>query len=230
MDLSNPIATICPDSHGRVLGALAHADEPLTRRQIALRCGLSHHGVERALDDLVAAGVVWQARLRPCYWHFLYREHLAAEAVLALADLTAALGRRIAAHAADWQPSAATLALRTPCPARTGPGGRALVDLLIVRPAAAEPADWDANLEALVEAVGHWSGNDTHLTVLDHPATPPAEPGELTAEPWWLLAGEPLPGLPFHAGDGETAGGGPPAPRGGLPAQPLGSAFGKPGR
>jgi hypothetical protein len=35
MDLTNPSATICPDSHGRVLGALAHADEPLTRRQVA---------------------------------------------------------------------------------------------------------------------------------------------------------------------------------------------------
>jgi hypothetical protein len=120
MDLTNPIATISPDSHGHVLGALAHADEPLTRRQIALRCGLSHHGVERALDDLVAAGVGWQARLRRCYWSFLYREHLAAEAVLA--DLPAALGRRVVVHASDWQPPTATLASAHPVSGPHRPG------------------------------------------------------------------------------------------------------------
>lgn len=86
MDLDDTLRTLCPDAHGRVLGVLAHADEPLTASQVAHRAGLSPRGVVRALNDLVAGGLVWRAKVTPYWhWHVLYREHLAADLVLALA-------------------------------------------------------------------------------------------------------------------------------------------------
>jgi hypothetical protein len=97
---SGGLGTSRPGSHGRLLGVLARTDEPLTPRQVALRARMSPRGAVGALEDLVAAGVVWRAKLRSdCYWHVLYREHVAARAIFALARLPLTLGRRIAA---DW--------------------------------------------------------------------------------------------------------------------------------
>lgn len=228
MDLRNGLATICPGSHGPVLGAPATVEGPLTRRQIALRAGMTSSGVNRALDDLVDAGVVWRAEVNATYhWHFLYREHIAADFIVALAQLPLRLGRRVAAHAAHWDPAPQTLALRLPCPTTTDASGHALLDLLVVRPATAgTPPDWDDHVDRLVQALRHWSGNDTHLTVLDADA---AGDEELAAGSWWLLAGQAAAGL--ELADLTTDEDGQPGwPAGGLPREPLGAELGKPER
>jgi hypothetical protein len=170
MDFRHGLQDVCVNTHGRVLQVLAHADEPLTRRPIAHRVGLSSHGVQRALEGLAGAGIVWRAKVTPYWhWHVLYREHVAVEAILALANLHVTLGERVAAHAADWQPPPATLALRLPCPAGADAESRELTDLLVVRPPLADThrPGWAAQVDTLVEALRHWSGNHTHSTVLD---------------------------------------------------------------
>jgi serine/threonine-protein kinase len=53
MGLTGPIATVCPDGHGRVLGALTHAEQPRRRRRIARRCGLKPPRRRRA--EVIAA-------------------------------------------------------------------------------------------------------------------------------------------------------------------------------
>lgn len=44
MDLDDPLRSICPDPHGRVLEALARAHQPVTRNQIAERVELGSRG------------------------------------------------------------------------------------------------------------------------------------------------------------------------------------------
>lgn len=69
MDVAHPLLSLCPGSHGRVLDVLATADEPLTRRQIAHRRGVSPRAVAHAIEHLATAGVVWRAKVTP-YWHW----------------------------------------------------------------------------------------------------------------------------------------------------------------
>lgn len=117
MDVENGIATICPDNHGRGGAVLARAEGSLARCEAALWTGMSHGGVGRALNNVVAAGLVWRARL-PAYvhYHVLHREHLTADLVLALAWLNRLLARRVADRAAARQPPAETVAPRLPFP------------------------------------------------------------------------------------------------------------------
>jgi hypothetical protein len=140
MGLTGPIATVCPDGHGRVLGALAHADEPLTRRQVARAAA--------------SAATAWSARSTtssPPAWG----GRLACAAASGpFCTASTSPSKRSWPRPISPPPSGAASSYtlptgsrrrprwrrRTPCPARTGPGGRALVDLLVVRPVAAEPA------------------------------------------------------------------------------------------
>lgn len=141
---------------------------------------------------------MWRAKVTPYWhWHVLYREHLAADLVLALAHLEGLLARRLADHVAAWQPPPATLALRQPCPHRTDPDGRAMIDLLLVRPDPADDPDgaFDAQAAALVEALPHWTGNHVHDHVLAK--SDAGEDDELADGSWWLLAGRRVPGLAF---------------------------------
>jgi uncharacterized protein YbjT (DUF2867 family) len=99
--------------------------------------------------------------------------------------------------------------------------------LPVVRPAeAGEPAVWGQQPTTLVEAVWHWSGNRTHLTVCDHAdAAAGQDSEELTQGRWWHLAGRPVAGLEFDepADESEAA----PGWAGGLPHEPLRARLGK---
>lgn len=209
MDLEHPLRSLCPDRHGPVLDVLARADEPLTRRQIAQRVGMTDQGPERALDDLAAAGLVWHAKLRSGpILHVLYREHLAAELLIALAHLDELLARRVGEHATAWQPPPEAVALRRacpdppdgldpapPCPAAaerlsTPP---AAIDLLVCRPLTDDPTGRDHQPETLAEQIRHWTGNRVHLQVRRR--CEPASSHD-TAADWWLLTGTAPPGLP----------------------------------
>lgn len=85
-----------------------------------------------ALDLLAAGEVVGRVKASNVSLHGLYTDHVAANAVLALAALSAKLVERVAARVAAWEPPPATVALRLPCPSRSDAQRRELIDLLVV--------------------------------------------------------------------------------------------------
>lgn len=166
MHLRAPLRSLCSDNHGRVLTILADADEPLAGNAIATRAGMSRNAVLRVLDDLVAAGIVWRARLHTRWsLHILDPEHLLVPALLDLVDIGPRLLARVAAHVEDWTPPPATVAFRMPAAEGAEEDGDGVVELLVAVDDAAlldDPA-WAERVETLVQGVRRWTGNDVHL-------------------------------------------------------------------
>lgn len=166
MDLGSPITTVIPHASGEVLAVLANTSEELTGNVIAgLTDGrVSQTGVNKALKRLVESGLV---HARPAGSSILYsfnRDHVAAGAVLELANLRSTLLTRLKDLVGTWLRQPVTVAMFGSA-ARGEGGPTSDIDLLIIRSddVDAEDAEWSRQLEELAEAVGRWSGNPCEL-------------------------------------------------------------------
>lgn len=166
VNLEAPFAAVSPGVHGRVLTVLSRTERPMTGRVIAdlVRPPASPSGVQRVLGDLVRQGLVNREPAGRAYLYVLNRDHLAASAVVALANLRLELLNRIAATVGDWRPPpAATWMIGSV--ARGESGSDSDLDLLLVRPAVVPSSDeaWDANLTGLASAVRAWTDNSCEV-------------------------------------------------------------------
>lgn len=162
MDVSNPLRSVIPSSHGPVLAVLAATTTPLTGRNIAELCRprVSQPQVSRILNDLVAAGLVERTPAGSASLFALNRDHLAAGPVEALAGLRQELWARIAGHASAWpDPPIAVVAYGSA--ARGDGDSDSDIDLLVVRPPTVDDGDaaWQDALTDLAAAVERWTGN-----------------------------------------------------------------------
>lgn len=160
MDVSHPFTALMPTLDSAVLTVLARTTRPQTGREVALAAGRSPSGVRPVLDRLAEQGLVDSESMGRAFVYTLNREHLAAPAVEALADLRSALVNRLRQEIAAWTiaPSHASLFGS----AARGDGDAASdVDLFVVRPEkiGAEDATWRAQLDGLAEGVKRWTGN-----------------------------------------------------------------------
>jgi predicted nucleotidyltransferase len=162
MDLSNPISSVIPSAHGAVLTVLARTDRPLSGRRTAELVGSRavQSRVNSILRSLTEAGVVLCEEHPPAKLYRLNRQHVAAEAIVALANLRDDLFARMRGHISAWPvpPDAAWLFGSA---ARGDGGPQSDIDILVIRPdhADAEHPDWADQLESLAAAVTAWSGN-----------------------------------------------------------------------
>ena len=163
MNLSEPMVSLIPGVTGAVLAVLGRTQEPLTGRTIAglTKPAASQKGVANALAGLVEAGVVDRTDKGRAALFTLNRDHVAADAVVALAKLRDRVVDRIRAEVTGWgiEPVSVTVFgsfVR-------GEGGPASdVDLLVIRPAgAADP--WASQLAGLAAAGRRWTGNPFNL-------------------------------------------------------------------
>ena len=164
MDLANPMQSVIPSAHGAVLNALARTDLPLSARRIAelTRPRFSQRRVNDVLKHLAQAGIVVRESRPPSNIYRLNREHVAADGILALAQMWSVLVRRIRADLGTWPvpPEAAWLfgsAVR-------GEGTeRSDIDVFLVRPASGLAIEiseaWEHQTEALIDKIKAWSGN-----------------------------------------------------------------------
>jgi len=164
VNLQRPFQVIAPTLDGDVLTVLARADRVLTGRAIERETNASHGGVQRALDHLVAEGIVSRERAGPAYLYRLNRDHLAAPWIEGLAALRLQLIDRLRHSIGSWeiQPVASVLFGS----AARGEAGRASdLDLLMIRPRGIDADDetWRKQLIALQEAVSGWTGNDARV-------------------------------------------------------------------
>ena len=160
MDVASPISSVIPGVPGVVLQILARTDQPLTGNGIAdLADGVvSRAGATKALSTLVAHGLV---KCRPAGRANLYtlnREHVAAEAIVALASLRQATIDRLVALVGDMEIQPVGVYLFGSV-ARGDGSAESDVDVLVVRPGRVDEDVWTNQMMELSRSVRAWTGN-----------------------------------------------------------------------
>lgn len=150
---------------------LAGTTRPLTGRQVHRLAGSgSQQGVGKVLLRLEETGLVQVAEAGAARLHWLNREHVACDAVLALIDLRGRLFDRIRRAVSAWavQPLAASVFGS----AARGDGDiTSDIDLMFVRPSAIAETDpaWSGAIFDLGRSIHAWSGNraGTHQATVE---------------------------------------------------------------
>jgi hypothetical protein len=161
MNVSRPISAVSPSLEGEVLQTLAGTTRVMTGRQVAVMTGRSSHsGVLDALHRLADQGLVDRVELNRAFLFSLNREHLAANAVIALTRLRTKLVEELRREIAGWEtaPIHASLFGST---ARGDGDIHSDIDLFVVRPAAVDEEDrqWRTQADGLAAKIERWTGN-----------------------------------------------------------------------
>lgn len=164
MDLADPLGSIAPSVHTRVLLTLWRTTEPQTGRAVArlLEPTASRPTVDKALQELVAQGVVIRTDRPPLALYELNRDHVAAEVVPLLANLRQRVWDRIRREIATWdvQPRGVYVFGSV---ARGDATRHSDIDLLIVHDNATEARRCEPRLHELADNVHRWSGNRAQI-------------------------------------------------------------------
>lgn len=163
MDLENPLRDIAPGVRGALLGALAGLTQPVTRRQLAARAGVSPGHASTVIDDLIASGLVTEQRAGRSSLVRLNRAHLAAESILALHTLRGRLIARLRDDLSSWPDVRAAWLFGSVARGDATPASD--IDLLIVADDL-ESAELHRRLSRLQADVRSWTGNE--VQVVEH--------------------------------------------------------------
>lgn len=160
MDVSSPISSVIPGVPGVVLQILARTELPLTGNGIAdLADGVvSRAGVTKALSTLVAHGLVECRPAGRANLYTLNRQHVAAEAIVALSSLRQATIDRLTALVGNMVIKPVGVYLFGSA-ARGDGTAESDVDVLVVRPSRANEDVWTSQMMDLARSVRAWTGN-----------------------------------------------------------------------
>lgn len=168
MDLSRPYRAVVPGLHGDVLHELVvlAPGEDVSGRELARRVGASPEGVRKVLRTMERHGLVEAIEVPPARRYRLNREHLASEAVAALAGLRTRLFERIAEVVAGWDPEPVNVTVYGS--AARGDGDLdSDIAILVVAPDSAVPGEytWQGSAGGeLLDRVHAWTGNRAEIT------------------------------------------------------------------
>lgn len=179
MRLSHPFELITPTVDGDILAVLARAEGPFSGRQIHRLAGRrSEPGIRKGLDRLVEQGIVLRRRVGNTNLHSLNQEHLAAEAIVAVARLRDTAFAYMSSQLEAWStpPVLATVFGST---ARREEDVDSDIDVLLIRPRNVEPETWHRSVSKFASAVAVAIGNDVRLL-------------DLTCEELWDQSNEAL--------------------------------------
>ena len=163
MDLAHPLAVVTPTLDGDILAALALVEAAFTPGQ--LHRMLSQHsedGIRRALRRLDGQGIISAERAGSAYLYRLNRTHLAAEPIIALAQMRQTLLSRLEHRLESWVPTPVYGAIFGSA-ARGAMRADSDIDLLLVRPDECDRERWDDLVAILTADVTAWTGNDTRV-------------------------------------------------------------------
>lgn len=178
MDLTSPARAVIPTLDAEVLMALVAITMPLTGRQISrlVETG-SQKGVSTVLERLRKQGLVDVVEAGNANLYSLNRDHVAAPAVEALADLRGKLFERMNKAVAQWRIPPVSVAVFGSA-ARGDGGVDSDIDILIVSPDEFSPSEehfetsesqdtyedsWSSQLFEFSRSVHRWSGNRASL-------------------------------------------------------------------
>ena len=164
MLLQRPFEALTPTLDGPVLQVLAGADAQFSVSRVTALVGdASTAGVRKALNRLVAQGLVARRGDGVAYLYELNRNHLLAAPVLEIARARETLRERVAAHASAWPHPPLLLAL-------FGSAARGQMhphsDLDVLAVTDDEDDRWLDDLGNLCDAMTSWTGNDARPLVL----------------------------------------------------------------
>ncbi len=165
MELGHPFRTVTPSLDGEILAVLVRTNEECTAPRIHALIGeFSESGVRKACTRLSGQGIVLQRRVGHADVYQLNREHVAAEPVIALAELRDTFVDRLSAHLGDWPQPCAYAALFGAA-TRRSMGGKADIDVFIVRPDSVDERDpqWRGQVDSLRSRIKNWTGNGTRV-------------------------------------------------------------------
>jgi predicted nucleotidyltransferase len=160
MDLSAPFEGMFPTVDSAVLEVLTAAAKPRTGREVARLAKRSQAATQRVLDRLVEHGLVLRQEAGRARVYTLNLNHVAAEPVLKLATLRAALFTPIDEKLDQWRPQPLHASVFGSA-ARGDGGPNSDVDIFLVRPRSVDEddIDWRSSVEDLAKAVFEWTGN-----------------------------------------------------------------------
>lgn len=161
MELNRPLATITPTLDGDVLALLARHEVSFTTGQVHRVLNRnSEAGIRKVLVRLSGQGIVLRERVGNAYNYRFNRDHLAAAAIIELADLQRTLLLRIEERLASWLIPPAYAAVFGSA-ARGTMTADSDLDLFLVRADDAPRGEWDEQVGMLAADVTRWTGNDT---------------------------------------------------------------------
>ena len=165
MDLAMPLAVVTPTLDAAVLHALAATTARASGAQVhRMAAAGSPDGVRKVLTRLVAQGIVLADEYPNATLYLLNRDHVAADAIVALTRLRTPIIERITDALSRWSPEPVHASLFGSF-ARGEATTTSDIDILVViGPAGA--ADQDARaaqIEHLAADVLRWTGNRGHI-------------------------------------------------------------------
>jgi len=165
MDLAMPLAVVTPTLDAAVLHALAATTARASGAQVHRMAGTgSPDGVRRVLTRLVAQGIVLAEEHPNATLYLLNRDHVAADAIVALTRLRTIIIDRITDAVSHWSPEPVHASLFGSF-ARGEATTNSDIDILVVI-GPAGTADQDARatqIDQLSADVLKWTGNRGHI-------------------------------------------------------------------
>ncbi len=164
VDFVRPVQAVIPGVQGRVLAVLAETTADLNLTTLARLAGVSVAQTSRVMPDLVGLGLVARREVPPSAQFRLVREHVAAEAVLALAGARASVLRRIGEAASQINPQPASVVLFGSF-ARSEADSDSDIDVVAVRADGVDEDDeaWWSSLDRWRRRVVTITGNRVEL-------------------------------------------------------------------
>src|SRR5665647_636510 len=165
MDLAMPLAVVTPTLDAAVLHALAATTARASGARVHRMAGTgSPDGVRRVLTRLVAQGIVLADEHPNATLYLLNRDHVAADAIIALTRLRTMIIDRITDAVTRWSPAPVHASLFGSF-ARGEATTTSDIDILVVI-GPAGTADQDARatqIDQLAADVLRWTGNRGHI-------------------------------------------------------------------
>ncbi|HZW98831.1 MAG TPA: MarR family transcriptional regulator [Trueperaceae bacterium] len=165
MYLTSPYRVVMSRIDATTLSVLARERRSLTGRDVARLGGAPKTSVARALARLAEHGLVTERDIGGRYkLYSLNREHLAADPVLRLLELSNTLVDRIYQEIASWTVAPLHVSLLSPTTTALG-GIRTHMELVLVLAHGVDAFDptWLRQVTKLSKRVRRWTGNETSL-------------------------------------------------------------------
>jgi predicted nucleotidyltransferase len=163
VDLSNPLAVITPTLDAAVLKALTATTGWATGAHVHRMADAgSDDGVRRVLARLVEQGIVVADQHAHATLYLLNRDHVAAEAIIALTRLRGVIIDRVTAALEDWSPQPVHASLFGSF-ARGEATTDSDIDVLVVVDPAADADTVEEAVDRLDADVRRWTGNAAHI-------------------------------------------------------------------
>lgn len=165
MDLAMPLAVVTPTLDAAVLHALAATTARASGARVHQMAGTgSPDGVRRVLARLVGQGIVLAEEHPNATLYLLNRDHVAADAIVALTRIRATIIDRITDALSSWTPEPVHASLFGSF-ARGEATTASDIDILVVTgPAGAAGQDVRENqIDRLSADVLRWTGNRGHI-------------------------------------------------------------------